>query len=126
MDFLPPCHAFFGAAATTRWMQVTRQSPVWHKSPQSRVSCDCGSRSSEVCQKVLTAGSKKSDVRFDLRQQSRRISKKRRAPSGLFFGDTIAIARIGRNSDDEARVCLFVHLGASRAGRSAYGCPANR
>src|ERR1035437_8225159 len=85
MDFLPPCHAFFGAAATTRWMQVTRQSPVWHKSPQSRVSCDCGSRSSEVCQKVLTAGSKESDVRFALRQQSRRLSKKRRAASDLFF-----------------------------------------
>jgi hypothetical protein len=60
---------------------VTRQLPGWHKSPQSHVSFDCGSRSSEVCQKILTVGSKKSDVRFDSAQQSQPISMKRTTPA---------------------------------------------
>src|ERR1017187_1857702 len=71
----------FWRAATTRLMQVTRQLPVWHKSPQSHVSFDCGSRSSEVCQKIFSVGSKKSDVRFDSAQQSQPISMKRTTPA---------------------------------------------
>src|ERR1039457_4892722 len=118
MDFLPPRHALFGAAATTRWMQVARQLPVWHKSPQSHISFDCGSRSSEVCQKALTVGSKKSDVRFDSAQQSQPILMKRTTPARCLLWRHNCIGTDKSEFRWRREPCLSVYRSVGPADRS--------
>jgi hypothetical protein len=113
MDFLPPATRSFGTAATTRWMQVTRQSPVWHRSLQSRVSRDCGSCSSEGLSEGFDGGVKEIGRSFRFTSAISAHLEEKKRPPGVSFGDGIAFAPISQNSDGARSLSLYRSVAAS-------------